>query len=79
MGNDLNGYEPCQMRFCVADGSLQAIGHLFAASLINGGPGANYLAPWVYNYLVGGLAYVLTQLPLSLNGGAFNGMYEKVI
>ena len=30
------------------------IGHLFAASIVNGGPGPGFLAPWVYHYIIDG-------------------------
>ena len=42
--NNEIGFKP----FCgLVSGSLMAIGHLFAASIINGGPGPCFLAPWI--------------------------------
>ena len=43
----------------VTDGTARSIGHMFAASLCQGGPSPSFLAPWVYYYLVGGVETVL--------------------
>ena len=40
-----------------------AIGHLFAASIVNGGPGPGFLAPWVYHYIIDGLGSISSFLP----------------
>ena len=43
----------------VTDGTVPSIGQLFAASICQGGPGSSFLAPRVYNYLVGGVETIL--------------------
>lgn len=35
---------------------MKSIGHLFAASIVNGGPAPAFFAPWIYEYIVSGLA-----------------------
>ena len=52
-------------QFCglVTDGSLVAVGHLFAAIIVNGGPGLFFLAPWVYHYIIYGLDCISSLLP----------------
>ena len=49
------GFEPFCGLVSVTDGSLIAIGHLFANAIVNGGTGPGFLAPWVYHYIIGGL------------------------
>ena len=34
---------------------LMAIEYLFAGSIVNGGPGPCFLAPWGYHYIIDGL------------------------
>ena len=43
----------------MTDGTVPSIGQLFAASICQGGPGSSFLAPRVYNYLVGGVETIL--------------------
>ena len=63
----------------VADGSINSIGHLFAASICNGGPGPSFLAPWVYTFITGGLKAVLSSLPRHLVPGSLHSrMYKEV-
>ena len=57
--NNEIGFEPFCGLVSVTDGSLMAVGHLFAASIVNGGAGACFFAPWVYHYIIGGLDFIL--------------------
>ena len=43
--------------------SLMAIENLFAASIVNGGPGRCVLALWVYHYSIDGLDSISSFLP----------------
>ena len=63
--NNEIGFEPFCGLLSVTDGSLMDIGYLFAASIVNGGPGPGFLAPWVYhyNYIIGGLDSISSFLP----------------
>ena len=61
--NNEIGFEPFCGLVSVTDGSLMAIGHLFAASIVNGGPGPCFLAPWVYHYIIDGLDCIFSFLP----------------
>ena len=61
--NNEIGFEPFCGLVSVTDGSLMAIGHLFAASIVNGGPGPCFLAPWVYHYIIDGLDCISSFLP----------------
>ena len=47
----------------VTDGRLMAIGHLFAASIVNGDPRPCFLAPSVYHYIIDGLDSISSFLP----------------
>ena len=49
-----------------ADGSIDKIGQLFAASICLGGPGPGFLAPWVFRYITRGITAVLPSLPKEL-------------
>ena len=40
-----------------------AMGYLLAASIVNGGPGLCFLAPWVYHYVKDGLDSIFSFLP----------------
>ena len=61
--NNEIGFEPFCGLVSVTDGSLMAIGHLFAARIVNGGPGPGFLAPWVYHYIIDGLDSISSFLP----------------
>ncbi|KAK3724043.1 hypothetical protein QZH41_000911, partial [Actinostola sp. cb2023] len=79
-GTDATGYIPSCGIVSIADGMLHAIGHLFAASLCNGGPGPGFLAPWVYNYIIGGMGKVIYDLPSDLpTGSVFHSIYKKLM
>ena len=55
VGDDDSGFEPLSGILSITDGTMKSIGHLFAASIVNGGPAPAFLAPWVYEYIVAGL------------------------
>ena len=42
----------------IADGSINKVGQLFAASICHGGPGPGFLAPWVFRYITRGITAV---------------------
>ena len=44
VGNNDDGYEPSGGIVTIADGTMNSIGHLFAASIINGGSAPAFLA-----------------------------------
>ena len=78
-GDEESGYEPFCGLVSVADGTIRAIGHLFAASICNGGPGPGFLAPWVYNYIIGGLQEAVSLHPDALCfGSKYSELYQKV-
>ena len=66
--NNETGFEPFCGLVSVTDGSLMAIGHLFAASIVNGGSGPGFLAPWVYHYIIDGLDSISSFLPSRVDG-----------
>ena len=53
--------------FSAMDEILMAIRHLFAASIVNGGPGPYFLAPWVYHYIIDGVDSISSFLPLRVD------------
>ena len=44
-GDDVHGFEPVRGTVSIAEGSAYGIGHLVAASVCHGGPGAGFFAP----------------------------------
>ena len=44
--------EPVNSLHVVVDGTMKAIGHLFAASICNYGPAPSFLSTWIFNYIV---------------------------
>ncbi len=78
-GNDDMGYEPCCGTICVPNGTVMSIGHLFAASICNGGAAPCFLPQWLYIYISKGLQSVLTCLPSTLPpGSCCSEIYGKV-
>ena len=65
-GDDVIGFEPFCGMLSIADGSINKIGQLSAASICHGGPGPGFLAPWVFRYITRGIAAVLPSLPKEL-------------
>ena len=51
--NDEAGFEPSFGIASVTDGTAFSVGHLFAATVYNGGPDPNIFSSWVYNYIIG--------------------------
>ena len=51
----LSGFEPAVSYMSVSDGTMISIGHLFISSIVCSGPAPNFLSPWAYEYLVGGI------------------------
>ena len=51
----LSGFEPAVGYMAVSDGTMVSIGHLFVSSIVCSGPAPNFLSPWVYEYMVGGI------------------------
>ena len=66
--NNEIGFEPFCGLVSVTDGSLMAIGHLFAVSIVNGCPGPCFLAPWVYHYIIDGPDCISSFLPSRVGG-----------
>ena len=64
--------EPAVGLMCSCDGSMEAVGHLFVASLVHDGPGPNFLSEWVYEYIAAGITAV--KLPINIG----NPLYESV-
>lgn len=62
-GDDQDGYIPYFGTLSVADGTVKAIGQLFAASLVNGGPAPAFFADWVYKFLIDGIMVALRHCP----------------
>ena len=48
VGTHDDGYEPSEGVLTITDGTMNSIGHLFAASIINGGPAPAFLGSSVY-------------------------------
>ena len=54
-GNDGTVFEPFFGITSVTDGTAFSVGHLFTATVYNGGPAPNIFCSWIYNYIVGGM------------------------
>jgi len=80
VGNEVDGFEPIGGTTNVANGVAFNFGHLFSASLCNGGPGPGFLSPWVYHYLTAGLKGLLEQLPgtLPISPDKYCKMYNEL-
>ena len=77
--NNETGFEPFCGLVSVTDGSLMAIGHLFAASIVSGGPGPGFLALWVYYYIIDGLDSISSFLPSRADGRTlYSTVYNEV-
>ena len=76
---DNGGFIPSCGFQSVAEGVVKSIGHLFAACVINGGPGPGFLSPWVYWYLVDGIGGMKDHLPEKLLKDAmYHDLFEQV-
>ena len=77
--NNEAGLEPFCGLVSVTGGSLMAIGHLFAASIVNGGPGPCFLAPWVYHYIIDVLESISSFWPSRVDGRTlYSTAYNEV-
>ena len=77
--NNEIGFEPFCGLVSVMDESLMAIGYLFAASIVNGGPGPCFLAPWVYHYIIDGLDCISSFSPSRVDGRTlYSTAYNEV-
>ena len=47
----------------VADTTMKAVCHLFAASICNYGPAPNFLLTWIFSHIVEGIEAVFNNLP----------------
>ena len=73
--------EPVNSPYAVADRTMKAIGHLFAASICTYGPALNFLSTWIFSYIVGGIGAVFDDLPTILNTESSDylfAVYNKV-
>ena len=70
--------EPLSSAHSVADGTVTSIGHLFAASICNQGPAPNFLAPWIYDYIINGVGEVFKTLPELNCSSQMGALYTKV-
>ena len=77
-GNDNTGYEPAFGTVSVTDGTAFSIGHLFAASVCNGGPAPNIFPSWILRYITGGANNLMEKLPVELSGSRFEFLYKQV-
>ena len=77
-GNDETGFEPSFGITSVTDGAAFSVGHLFAATVYNGGPAPNIFSSWIYNYIIGGMNLLKEEAPQELSGSIFEDLYKKV-
>ena len=79
VGNDDDGYEPFEGILTVADGTINSIGNLFAASIINGVPTPAFLDSYVYEYVSNGIKSALKSAPKMGDTSSLEKMYQRVI
>ena len=79
VGNNDDDYEPSGGILNIEDGTMNLIGHLFAASTINGGPALAFLASWVYEYIGNGIKSALKSAPKMDDTSSLGNMYQKLI
>ena len=77
-GNDGTGFEPSFGITSVTDGTAFSVGHLFAATVYNGGPAPNIFSSWIYNYIISGMNLLKEEVPQQLSGSIFEDLYKKV-
>ena len=78
-GDECSGYEPFCGTLSVADGTVKFMGHLFAASIVNGGPAPSFLSPWIYEFIVGGMGKAIKLCPREINPNSpLKEIFEKV-
>lgn len=78
---ETNGFEPAPNLFSdLSKGNWKSAGILVASSICLGGPAPNFLANWVYEYLIDGCTGALKDLPPKIDGNNENKeFYQKVI
>ena len=76
VGADDDGCEPSEGILIITDGTMNSIGHLFAASIINGGPVPAFLASWVYEYISSGIKSTLKSAPKMDDTSSLGNMYQ---
>jgi len=79
VGDDKNGFEPSCGILSVADGTMKSVGHLFASSVVNGGPAPAFLATWVYEYMTKGITSATQAGPQLDKTSSLKKIYDKVI
>ena len=78
-GDDVIGHEPFYGMLSIADGSINKIGQLFAASICHGELGPGFLAPWVFRYITRGITAVLPRLQKELlPASVISELYKEV-
>ena len=50
-----------------ADGTGKGIDHFIAATVCHGGPGPDFVAPWIYKYIACGMKEILKDLTDLMN------------
>ena len=75
VGNNDDDYEPSAGILTIADGTMNSIGHLFAASVINGGPAPAFLVSWVYEYISNRIKSALESSPKMDDTSSLGNMY----
>ena len=76
VGTDDDGCEPSEGILIITDGTMNSIGHLFAASILNGGPAPAFLASWVYEYISSGIKSTLKSAPKMDDTSSLGNMYQ---
>ena len=63
----------------VSSGTWKLGGLLLASSICMNGPAPNFMASWIYDYIVGGTEKVLQSLPCKMRGDSnLQSLYNKV-
>ena len=57
--------EPVVNTLALVSGEMKHAGELMVSSIAHGGPAPNFLTKWVYEYLIGGLHKVASQLDIT--------------
>ena len=76
-GDDETRFEPSFGITSVTDGTACGVGHLFAASVYNGGPAPNIFSSWTYNYIIV-MNRLKEEVPQELPRSIFEDLYKQV-
>ena len=71
-------FEPSFGIMSVTDGTAFSVGHLFAATVYNGGPAPNIFSSWICNYIIDGMNLLKEEVPQELSGSIFEDLYKQV-